>query len=97
VLRLALAAEGPASLRETISPPGGELEQGTLFAGKYRIIALPGRGGMGVVFTAEDVKLKRAVALTSCGSIRACLRRGPSRQLSFLAVRAGQRLGSGRL
>ncbi len=36
---------------------------GTLLAGRYRIVAQIGRGGMGHVFRAEDLKLNETVAL----------------------------------
>src|SRR4051812_44793178 len=43
------------------SVPG--LAQGFILDGKYRIIGVLGRGGMGVVYSAEHVRVKRSVAI----------------------------------
>jgi serine/threonine-protein kinase len=41
----------------------GRFPAGTLLAGRYRIISLLGRGGMGEVYRANDIKLQQAAAL----------------------------------
>jgi len=45
------------------SAAGSRFLPGTLLAGRFRLVSLLGRGGMGEVYRAEDLKLGQAVAL----------------------------------
>jgi hypothetical protein len=61
--------------------PAGVLDPGTVLAGRYRIVALLGRGGMGEVFRADDLTLGQPVALKF---LPASVDRDPARLARFV-------------
>jgi Protein kinase domain/zinc-ribbon domain len=73
--RMATPRQAPSHSRPRSTPPsnptlvtsdpigGGRFAPGVIIAGRYRIVALLGRGGMGEVYRAEDLRLSQVLAI----------------------------------
>jgi len=64
-----------------MTPPGERFPPGSVVADRYRVVGLIGRGGMGEVYRADDLKLGRPVALKF---LPESMERDPGRLARFL-------------